>query len=101
MMKADLALGAGGTTTSERLCMGVPSLVIGIAKNQILSCNSLHSLGLINYLGYMAEVGVDQFTKEIIRMIASPKLLVEASLTGQALVDGSGVDMINKILGTK
>lgn len=101
MMKADLALGAGGTTTSERLCMGVPSLVIGIAKNQIPSCNSLHSQGLINYLGYMTEVDMDRVTKEIIRMIASPKLLVEASLAGQALVDGSGIDIINKTLGNR
>ncbi len=101
MMKADLALGSGGTTTSERLCMGVPSLVIGIAKNQIPSCNSLHSSGLINYLGYKAEVDADQLTKEIIRMITSPKLLMEASLAGQALVDGSGIDIINNILGNK
>ena len=31
MLEADLAIGAGGTTTWERLCVGVPSVEIGRA----------------------------------------------------------------------
>ena len=35
ILKADLAIGACGTTTWERCCLGLPSLVITISNNQI------------------------------------------------------------------
>lgn len=34
MVKADLAIGAGGTTSWERCCLGLPSLLIKVAENQ-------------------------------------------------------------------
>jgi UDP-2,4-diacetamido-2,4,6-trideoxy-beta-L-altropyranose hydrolase len=34
MIRADLCIGAGGTTTWERLCLGLPSLVVTVAENQ-------------------------------------------------------------------
>jgi UDP-2,4-diacetamido-2,4,6-trideoxy-beta-L-altropyranose hydrolase len=34
MVKADLAIGAGGTTSWERCCLGLPSLLVKLAENQ-------------------------------------------------------------------
>jgi UDP-2,4-diacetamido-2,4,6-trideoxy-beta-L-altropyranose hydrolase len=34
MVKSDIAIGAGGTTSWERCCMGLPALVITLAENQ-------------------------------------------------------------------
>lgn len=34
MAKADLAIGAGGATSWERCCLGLPALVLGVAENQ-------------------------------------------------------------------
>jgi UDP-2,4-diacetamido-2,4,6-trideoxy-beta-L-altropyranose hydrolase len=34
MAEADIAIGAAGTTTWERCCLGLPSIVIGTAENQ-------------------------------------------------------------------
>ena len=99
MIKADLALGAGGTTTAERLCLGLPSIVIGIAKNQIPSCKALHVAGLINYLGYADEVKWPRIAKEITRMIASPGVLKKISSAGKKLVDGSGIQFIRQTFG--
>jgi UDP-2,4-diacetamido-2,4,6-trideoxy-beta-L-altropyranose hydrolase len=36
MNKADLAIGAGGSTTWERCCLALPSLVISVAENQVV-----------------------------------------------------------------
>ncbi len=99
MERADLALGAGGTTTWERLSMGLPSLVVSIAENQVPSCVALHRARLINYLGYQTKVDASVFFDEIIHMIGTPSRLVEMSLAGQDLVDGSGADIINETLG--
>lgn len=99
MAQADLALGAGGATTLERLCLGLPSLVVSIAENQMPSCAALHHSRLINYFGHQDKVDAAGFCNEIIRMIGNPSRLVEMSLAGQALVDGFGADLINETLG--
>jgi len=41
MAKADLAIGAGGATTWERACLGLPSLVVPFADNQLESAEAL------------------------------------------------------------
>jgi UDP-2,4-diacetamido-2,4,6-trideoxy-beta-L-altropyranose hydrolase len=99
MMQADLAIGAGGATTWERLCLGLPSLVVSIAENQVPSCVALHYSRLIDYLGYQDKVDATGAFNEIVHMIGNPGRLVEMSLAGQALVDGCGADIINETLG--
>ena len=34
MAEADLAIGAGGTTTWERCCLGLPAVLLIVADNQ-------------------------------------------------------------------
>ena len=52
MSEADLAIGAGGATTWERCCLGLPSLVVSIAENQRPACAALAVAGVIQYLGH-------------------------------------------------
>lgn len=58
MNKADLMLGAGGSTTWERLYMELPTLVTAVAENQIQGCEDCCKAGLINYLGEVANVTI-------------------------------------------
>lgn len=59
MNKADLMLGAGGSTTWERLYMELPALVTAVAENQIQGCRDCSQAGLIYYLGESEKVTVD------------------------------------------
>ena len=59
MNKADLMLGAGGSTTWERLYMELPVLVTAVAENQIQGCRDCSQAGLIDYLGESEKVTVD------------------------------------------
>lgn len=59
MNKADLMLGAGGSTTWERLYMELPALVTAVAENQIQGCEDCSQAGLIDYLGESEKVTVD------------------------------------------
>lgn len=59
MNKADLMLGAGGSTTWERLYMALPALVTAVAENQIQGCIDCSHAGIIEYLGINEDVGVD------------------------------------------
>src|SRR5204862_6381743 len=56
MACAQLALGAGGATSWERCCLGVPTALISIAENQKGGCRALAAARAGVYLGDIAEV---------------------------------------------
>ncbi|WIW70388.1 UDP-2,4-diacetamido-2,4,6-trideoxy-beta-L-altropyranose hydrolase [Anaerosinus gibii] len=51
MNEADLAIGAAGTTTWERFFLGLPTIVIAVAENQIKIAEDCDESGFIKYLG--------------------------------------------------
>lgn len=55
MAEADLAIGAGGTTTWERLYLDLPSIVISLADNQVKLCEDCARQGYITYLGTTSD----------------------------------------------
>ena len=56
MLNADLAIGASGSTNWERLCLGLPSLIFTVAKNQIKFSKNLDKLRLIKLLGHVGNI---------------------------------------------
>ena len=50
MSAADLAIGAGGSTTWERCCLGLPSIVIPVAENQMQIAMCIHETGCATVL---------------------------------------------------
>lgn len=49
MLNADLAIGAGGSTTWERCCLGLPAITIPIAENQEELVINAADIGVIYY----------------------------------------------------
>ena len=49
MSKADLCVGAAGSTSWERCCLGLPALIVPIANNQKEIAKSLHNERLAVY----------------------------------------------------
>ncbi len=76
MAKADLCLGAGGTTTWERCFLGLPAIVTAIAENQFEICRDCAEAGLIYYLGKWDEVTQEDIAAGIERLMKSGKLEV-------------------------
>lgn len=74
MYKADLAIGAGGATTWERLCLGLPSIVISIADNQKNVSTHLANAGLIKYLGSHKKVTAEEIYQALLLLIQTPSL---------------------------
>lgn len=69
MLRADLCIGAGGTTTWERLCLGLPSLVITVAENQEYVTSDLDRAGLVYWIGRKGEVTVSDISDSIVEEI--------------------------------
>ena len=67
MNKADLMLGAGGSTTWERLYMELPALVTAVAENQVKCCEECEKAGLIDYAGSANFVESDKI-KEYVQL---------------------------------
>lgn len=74
MVEADLFLGAGGTTTWERAKLGLPSIVVSIADNQIEINKYLHAKEIIYYIGKSSEVSDKQITKTVLMIKNNSKL---------------------------
>lgn len=77
MILADLAIGAGGTTTWERCFLGLPTIVIVVAKNQLAITRALADNGVVQYLGFSSEVNSNDIAEAINKMLQAPELLVK------------------------
>lgn len=98
MANADLAIGAGGTTTWERCCLGLPSLVTTLATNQEASIEVMADVGYLLYLGKNAKTTPTMLSKYIDVAMSNPYLLRSISKKNLLLVDGRGSERIYKHL---
>lgn len=63
--KADISIGAGGTSMWERCFLGLPSIVIALAKNQIDVAKMAQKLGAVIYLGENGTISSKQIAEAI------------------------------------
>lgn len=88
--RADLAIGASGATTWERACLGLPSLVVPIAANQVQFAQALVQAGYLDWLGDAATVTADQIRAALLTQITE----LFAREAGSDLTDGWGVNRL-------
>jgi UDP-2,4-diacetamido-2,4,6-trideoxy-beta-L-altropyranose hydrolase len=98
LSESDLAIGAGGTTSWERLCLGVPGLVVSIAANQEPICRDLAQAGLVRYLGAHTQVDAASIARNLREWIARPAELAEISVRAEVTVDGLGAPRLAEYL---
>ena len=60
------------TTTWERACLKLPSLVVAIAENQLPFSKALHQAGHLQLLGEAATVSVEQIRSALLAWVADP-----------------------------
>ncbi len=97
MLRADLMLGAGGSTNWERMCLGLPTVVISIAENQMLVNESLFKAGYIDFLGAHEEVTVEAIRVRLQFIAKNHGLLKRISSLGMELVPGHGAALVSDL----
>ncbi len=93
MVKADLAIGACGASSWERICLGLPAIVITLADNQRAIAECVQKHGLAHYLGHHDQVSQSVFKEALIKFIEHGNL-EEWSSHCADLIDGNGTDRV-------
>jgi UDP-2,4-diacetamido-2,4,6-trideoxy-beta-L-altropyranose hydrolase len=87
MLHADLAIGAGGSSSWERCCLGLPSLVYVLAENQRPIAQNLEQLGAVKM--------VDNLVDNLNNILNEFSIWQYMSMKAQSICDGRGVKRIN------
>jgi len=99
--QADLAIGAGGSSNWERCCLGLPSIVVSTAINQIPIANELSKLGGCHYVGSIENNTIRKIQESLQYLLRSPKVIENYSKVAFNLVDGEGVFRVLNELTSK
>lgn len=98
MARADLAVGAAGATTWERLCLGLPSIAVALAPNQSAIGQRAAKYGVLDYLGPIEEVDYLRLRRTILDLVRDHERRARYRTLGAALVDGHGVERVVEVL---
>jgi len=90
MNRADLAIGAGGTTTWERCAVGLPAIVVTVAENQVEVTTAVSRTGAIHYLGDCKQIAPQTLAEAINRILRNPDQLRKMSEACIELMGDSG-----------
>lgn len=98
----DLQIGAGGGATWERCCIGVPSIVLTLAKNQLVVTSALAGVGALKQAALasscMADVadirGANALADVLRQVLVDSGLRYRLAQTAASLVDGRGAERV-------
>ena len=89
MNRSHLAIGGAGTTTWERCCVGLPTLTLVVAENQIEISRSLHDYGAL------IATDLKNLADHVVRLLNDPgELLSKLSENALEICDGQGAERV-------
>lgn len=94
---ADAAVGAGGGASWERCCLGVPTLALALAENQVAVLAEAAAAGLV-LLPDGGLPGPERIAVHLEALLHNEALRRRLSATGMATVDGRGTARVTAAL---
>jgi UDP-2,4-diacetamido-2,4,6-trideoxy-beta-L-altropyranose hydrolase len=98
MGAADLAIGAGGVTTWERACLGLPAVVATVAENQVPIAEALARAGCIVLAGPASTMSSDHWHRLLRQLLNEGVRLAEISRESYGLTDGFGAARVARLI---
>jgi UDP-2,4-diacetamido-2,4,6-trideoxy-beta-L-altropyranose hydrolase len=98
MSDSDLCIGAAGSTSWERCCLGLPSILLVLADNQQPSATALHDFGAALSIQNMSQIQ-SILNSQIFAKPNNSKLR-NMSANAAKITGGNGTKMVSEILMT-
>jgi UDP-2,4-diacetamido-2,4,6-trideoxy-beta-L-altropyranose hydrolase len=92
MVASDLIIGAAGSTSWERCCLGVPTIMVVLAENQKPSALALQLSGSVTLIEELSDLGVH--LPEVIELLTNSDALLRMSKCARLVSDGMGVERV-------
>lgn len=92
MAQADISIGAGGSTSWERCCMGLPTILLIMAENQRCAARSIEDVGAVIIAKSCGDAG--QIFREILQNSVKRRSVSEMAKASIELVAGDGCSRI-------
>jgi UDP-2,4-diacetamido-2,4,6-trideoxy-beta-L-altropyranose hydrolase len=93
MRDADLAIGAAGSTSWERCCLGLPTIAFVVADNQRKGASALEHAGAAVLVGNQRELA-----EQLREILASSERRVRMSEKAMQIADGLGTERLREVM---
>ncbi|WP_327075973.1 UDP-2,4-diacetamido-2,4,6-trideoxy-beta-L-altropyranose hydrolase [Janthinobacterium sp. CG_S6] len=101
MAAADIGIGAAGSMSWERACVGLPSIAIAVAENQFRLGGDAAAVGMHVFLGRAQDLGEGELLAAFDLLIANAYLRQAFVAAGKKMVDGQGAARVaRRLVGT-
>ncbi|MFO2270973.1 glycosyltransferase [Pseudomonas aeruginosa] len=97
MASSDLIIGAAGSTSWERCCLGVPSILVVLAENQRIAASALRDCGAVKLLDIKNDFE-ENLRMELRTLLTDLESLKELSAGSAAVTDGGGGELIAELM---
>lgn len=99
MLDSDIAISAGGQTLYELARVGVPTITIAVADNQLKSVKEWEKVDFVEYAGWWEEYFTLKKIKTYFKKFLKRNIRLEKSIIGKKFVDGKGAKrIVDKIM---
>ncbi len=89
-LDCDMAIGAGGVSMLERMCLGVPSIIITTSDNQASQVRLAEKFGAIHYAGHLDTLDPETIRATVFGLANDAPCRKEMRKKGMDMVDGQG-----------
>ncbi|WP_186580810.1 UDP-2,4-diacetamido-2,4,6-trideoxy-beta-L-altropyranose hydrolase [Aquibacillus kalidii] len=96
MASCDIAIGAPGSTTWERACIGLPAAYFSIVDNQVNILKKMELDHFCTYLGDARKTTEQEFTNKFSQFINNKKALKKYFMINTIYLDGNGANRVAK-----
>ena len=104
MERADISIGAPGSASWERCTLGLPSVLVTLADNQVEIARHLADVGAALDLGWHAAVTTAELEDALVALAADPARLIAMSKAAAQITDGQGTvrvaDELERLVAT-
>lgn len=99
MLKADLCIGAAGSTSWERCALGLPTVTLTLAANQRAIAENLAKAGAAINFGSLSPDRVTELRQCLLELTSQPQRLCRMAMSAAEVCDGHGVERVLRRIG--